>query len=220
MKLVAFLTGAVLVPVALVLGVAIIGLTAIESTRPETTGTPTADTVSCASDAECTTPGHIAVAWAEAHLGAPYAAINPYRLGTPAWPGGTLTGFRGDRYTYPAGTTVFDCSGLVIAGWRAAGVDVVAEYGIVSSQQFATSLLPDAPLDALQRGDIAVYRPGRTGVGHVVLIHHVDADGSVWTIEATPTKGVHIGHLNWSKVSAVKRLLVVGPVAVGLRIEQ
>ncbi|MEI6403764.1 MAG: hypothetical protein WCP59_16435, partial [Actinomycetota bacterium] len=131
MKLVAFLAGAVLVPVALVLGVAIISITATESTRTEMTGTPTADTVTCSNDAECSTPGQMAVAWAEAHLGAPYAAINPYRLGTPAWPGGTLTGFRGDRYTYPAGTTVFDCSGLVIAAWQVAGIDVVARYGIV-----------------------------------------------------------------------------------------
>lgn len=220
MKLVAFLAGAVLVPVALVLGVAIVGYTATESTRTQMTGTPPVDTVTCPSDAECSTPGQTAVAWADAHLGAPYAAINPYRFGTPAWPGGTLTGFRGDRYTYPAGTTVFDCSGLVIAAWQAAGIDVVARYGIVSSQQFATSLLADSPLDELQPGDIAVYRPGRTGVGHVVLIHHLDADGSVWTIEATPTRGVHIGHLNWSKVTAVKRLLVGGPADASPRAER
>lgn len=220
MKLIAFLAGAVLIPVALVFGVAIIGLTAADSTGRQTTGTPPVDTFTCTSDAECSAPGEFAVAWAEAHLGAPYAAINPYRLGTPTWPGGTFTGFRGDHYTYPAGTTVFDCSGLVIAAWQAAGIDVVATYGIVSSQQFATSLLADAPLDALQPGDIAVYRPGRTGVGHVVLIHHVDADGNVWTIEATPTKGVHIGHLNWSKVTAVKRLLVGGPADASPRAER
>ena len=48
-------------------------------------------------------------------------------------------------------------------------------------------------------GDLAVYSVDpRSGIGHIVMIHHVDPDGTVHVLEATPTKGVQsapsIGH--------------------------
>ena len=66
----------------------------------------------------CPQGGQAAVAWAETQIGAPYAAANGYRFGAPPWPGGTIIGDRGDRYTFPAGTIVYDCSGFVVAAWR------------------------------------------------------------------------------------------------------
>ena len=152
----------------------------------------------------CPTGMAAIIAWAETQLGNPYAAIDPWRFGTPTWPGGTRTGARGDIYTFPAGTTVYDCSGFVIAAYRQIGVDFVAQYGITGSQLFITSRIPDADRTALQPGDIAVYEPV-DGVGHVVLIHHIEPNGTVRTIEASPSYGVHIGTLRWQRVTALKR---------------
>jgi len=155
---------------------------------------------------DCPQGAEAVIAWAETQIGAPYAAIDPYRFGAPPWPGGTRTGSRGDLYTFAAGTVVYDCSGFVITAWRQAGVDFTGQYGIYGSQGFLTTRLLDAPRSALQPGDIAVYRPSASGIGHVVLIHHIDeATGKVATIEASPSYGVHIGTLNWSRVSAIKR---------------
>lgn len=151
------------------------------------------------------TGGAAAVEWGGTVLGAPYAAIDPWRFGEPVWPGGTRTGSRGDIYTFPAGVRVFDCSGFVIAAWRHAGVDFLGQYGISGSQGFKTSAIPDAPRDALVPGDIAVYSP-KGGVGHVVMIHHVDADtGEVLIIQASPSKGVNIAPIDWTRVTAIKR---------------
>lgn len=157
---------------------------------------------------DCPQGAAAVIAWADTQLGAPYAAIDPYRYGTPTWPGGTHTGFRNDTYTFPAGTTVYDCSGFVIAAWRHAGIDLAGQYGLYTSQAFNTTQLPDAPPGALQPGDIAVYKPTDTGIGHIVLIHHIDPNtGTVHTIEASPTLGVHIGTLNSTRVTTIKRPL-------------
>lgn len=152
----------------------------------------------------CPTGAANVIAWADTQLGNPYAALDPWRFGTPTWPGGTRTGARGNIYTFPAGTTVYDCSGFVIAAYRQIGVDFVAQYGITGSQLFITSRIPDADRTALQPGDIAVYEPV-DGVGHVVLIHHIEPNGTVRTIEASPSYGVHIGTLRWQRVTALKR---------------
>jgi NlpC/P60 family len=153
------------------------------------------------------TPGRTAVAWAESQRGAPYAAIDPYRFGEPAWPGGTLTGFRGDVYDFDPGTVVYDCSGFVVAAWRHAGVDLVSSAHVASSQDLPASALPDVTRDALQAGDLIAY--GLTnGVGHIVMVDHVDPDGTVVTIEARPHGGVQFGSVDWPKVIAMKHPVV------------
>jgi len=155
---------------------------------------------------DCPQGAAAVIAWAETQIGAPYAAIDSYRFGTPTWPGGTLTGSRGNTYTFPAGTAIYDCSGFVITAWRNAGIDFPGQYGIYGSQGFLANRIPDAPHSALQPGDIAVYRPDANGIGHVALIHHTDpTTGVVHTIESSSSYGVHIGNLNWSRVSAIKR---------------
>jgi hypothetical protein len=162
---------------------------------PAAGGTPTV----------CPQGGQAAVAWAETQIGAPYAAASRYRFGDPPWPGGTLTGDRGDRYSFPAGTRVYDCSGFVIAAWRAAGVDLVAQHGLYGSQAFPHSPLEEIDPSAVIPGDLAVYSVSASGVGHIVMIHHVDPDGTVHVIEATPSRGVHIGTINWARVTSIKR---------------
>ena len=152
-----------------------------------------------------------ALAWADTQIGhVPYASINPYRFMTTPWPGGTLTGIRGDHYTFPAGQIVADCSGFVIAVWRRAGIDFPGQYSIYGSQGFKTSRLPDAPRTSLQPGDIIVYAPDASGVGHVALVHDVQPDGTPRTIEETASKGIHIGDVQWARIIAIKRPIPVG----------
>ena len=153
---------------------------------------------------ECAQGGNAAVAWADTQIGAPYAAIDPYRYGTPPWPGGTLTGTRANTYTFPTDTIVYDCSGFVTAAWRAAGIDLVAQHGLYGSQAFPNSPLPEIHPSSIQPGDLAVYSP-INGVGHIVMIHHTDPDNTVHTIEATPSRGVHIDTINWARVTSIKR---------------
>ena len=156
--------------------------------------------------AACPTGAAAVIAWADSQIGAPYATINPYRFGTPPWPGGSLVGLTGRTYDFPAGTIVYDCSGFVVAAWRHAGVDYPGQYGIYVSDQWNTTRLPDAPRSALLPGDIAVYSTDAAGNGHVVLIHDIDlATGTVHTIEASGSHGVTIGTLDWSRVIAIKR---------------
>ncbi len=151
---------------------------------------------------DCAAGGAAAVAWGETQIGAKYAAVSPYRFGTPGWPGGTRCA-RDTCWTYDTGTTVFDCSGFVISAWQQAGIDFTTQH-IYSSQDFLTNTIPDADRNALQPGDIAVYRPDAEGIGHVVLIHDI-TNGNVHTIESSSSKGVHIGVINWARVSAIKR---------------
>ena len=54
-------------------------------------------------------------------------------------------------------------------------------------------------------GDLAVYSLSASGVGHIVMIHDIAPDGTVHTIEATPSQGVHIGTIDWSRVISIKR---------------
>lgn len=162
---------------------------------------------------ECPQGGQAAVAWGETQIGAPYVAASRYRFGDVPWPGGTITGDRGDRYTFPAGTIVYDCSGFVIAAWRAAGVDLVAQYGLYGSQAFPHSPLEEIDPAAVMPGDLAVYSLSASGVGHIVMIHDIAADGTVHTIEATPSKGVHIGTIDWSRVISIKRPPSPAPAA-------
>jgi cell wall-associated NlpC family hydrolase len=155
---------------------------------------------------ECPQAGAAAVAWGDTQIGAPYVAASRYRFGDVPWPGGTHIGDRGKPYTFPAGTILYDCSGFVIRAWREAGIDLSARYGLYGSQQFPSSPLEEINPAAVIPGDLAVYSVDPdSGIGHIVMIHHVDPDGTVHVIEATPSKGVHIGIINWSRVTSIKR---------------
>jgi hypothetical protein len=92
----------------------------------------------------------------------------------------------------------------VIAAWRAAGVDLVAQYSLYGSQAFPDSPLEEIHPSAIAPGDLAVYAPS-DGVGHIVMIHHIDNDGTVHTIEASASRGVYIGVVDWSRVTSIKR---------------
>lgn len=142
--------------------------------------------------------------WAETQIGAPYAAITPYRFGEPLWPGGSRVGDRGNHYTFPAGIAVYDCSGFVCAVWKKAGVDLDKDYGLSWSQAFLSNQLETVERAQLQAGDIVVYSL-RNGIGHVVLYHSKGTDGKEKCIEASGSKGVCIQSIDWSRVNGIRR---------------
>jgi|694.fasta_scaffold10179_8 hypothetical protein len=153
-----------------------------------------------------------AFAWAESQIGAPYAAVADYRDGDPPWPsngagaGATIKGFRGDAYTFSPGTLVYDCSGFVIAVYKKKGIDFVTKYQIWRSDQFNNPSLQDVEEADLQPLDIIVYKPSATNVGHVVMFHSRNSDGTINVIEATAKNGVTIGPLKPERVIARKRV--------------
>jgi peptidoglycan hydrolase-like protein with peptidoglycan-binding domain len=124
-----------------------------------------------------------AISYGMSVLGAPYAAINPYRFGEVPWPGGSKVDIHGKvRGPYPAGTQVFDCSGFVVACWKAAGVDLLA-HGLGSSANVAGNKTWLIPIGAheLQPGDLVV------NPGHIVMYI-----GNHQVIQSTPNGGVKI----------------------------
>ena len=76
-----------------------------------------------------------ALQWGYTQLGAPYAAINPYRFGDstwgrrwecpPGWGGCAKVDMHGGSRTATTGAWVYDCSGFVVAAFQRAGVDLV-----------------------------------------------------------------------------------------------
>jgi hypothetical protein len=152
-----------------------------------------------------------AIAWGETQMGAKYAAVRPFSLGEPPWPGGTIGGYG----PFPAGTIVYDCSGFVIACWRKAGIDFgKSPYNIGSSGQFNTPKIPDAPQNDLKPGDIVAYSPPPgSSIGHVVLIHHIEESGEIRTLESSGSHGVWIGKLVPARAICYKRPALLLPVS-------
>lgn len=102
-----------------------------------------------------------AIDFGMSHLGAPYVGGgSPYRFGRPG--DGRVYQMQGQRpYLSPMGVVGFDCSGLVVAMFRKAGVDLVAK-GLASSSTMKSGL-PAVPKNQLQAGDLLVKN------GHVVV---------------------------------------------------
>lgn len=93
--------------------------------------------------------------------GAPYVGGgSPFRFGRPG--NGQVYQMQGQRpYLSPMGVVGFDCSGLVVAMFRKAGVDLAAR-GMASSTTMKNGL-PSVPKNQLQPGDLIVTN------GHVVV---------------------------------------------------
>lgn len=70
----------------------------------------------------------------------------------------------GDPYVYGAtGSSEFDCSGLVMAAWAAAGVSLPR----TSEEQFAA--LPEISQSQLEPGDLIFFFPTSSGPSHVAM---------------------------------------------------
>jgi cell wall-associated NlpC family hydrolase len=135
-------------------------------------------------------------------LGARYAATNPGRFGT-AWDGVPKRSFISDRiYQYPTGTITYDCSGLMVVGFRQIGVDL-ADLGATWTGAMLANL-PRVARDDIQVGDLIILRRnGRTShvvmyLGHDRYIHAGSCGGTMGVCER---EGV-----DWSRVAGIVRV--------------
>ncbi|MGN6333610.1 MAG: C40 family peptidase [Motilibacteraceae bacterium] len=99
----------------------------------------------------------------------------------------------GDAYVWgAAGPNVFDCSGLMMYAWRAAGVSLphytVAQYGAIRH----------VSLSQIQPGDLVFYYSGMSHVGMYI-------GGGQIVHAANPRSGVKISPLNEMPISGVGR---------------
>jgi cell wall-associated NlpC family hydrolase len=99
----------------------------------------------------------------------------------------------GDAYVWgAAGPNVFDCSGLMMYAWRAAGVSLphytVAQYGSIRH----------VSLSQIQPGDLVFYYSGMSHVGMYI-------GGGQIVHAANPRSGVKISPLNEMPISGVGR---------------
>ncbi len=135
-------------------------------------------------------------------IGARYAATNPGRFGTP-WDGVPKKSFISDRtYQYPAGTITYDCSGLMVVGFRQIGVDLVGLDATWTGSMLAN--LPRVPRDQMQVGDLIILgRGGRTT--HVVM--YLGEDRYIHAGSCGSSMGVcEREGIDWSRVSGVVRV--------------
>lgn len=144
------------------------------------------------------------LAFGKSVLGAPYAAVNPFRFGDVPWDGKRHASQNGSSssWQYPKGTRVFDCSGFVVASFRRAGVDLAA-HGMSSSWDFrsnAQGFMKKVSKNDLKPGDIITYTP-HNGVGHVVIYM---GDGKC--IESNGSQGVAITNVNWARADSFHRV--------------
>jgi cell wall-associated NlpC family hydrolase len=111
------------------------------------------------------------IEWAHAMQGSPYAAVNPFRFGDVLWDGGRHQSFNNENvwYQFPAGTRVFDCSGFITSAFRQAGFDLVSVNAASTRTMRNNSNLNYVTREQLIPGDVIVYEPSSTGVGHVII---------------------------------------------------
>ncbi|MCH0541850.1 C40 family peptidase [Streptomyces sp. MUM 203J] len=103
----------------------------------------------------------------------------------------------GDAYVMGAtGPNAWDCSGLVQAAYRQAGIDLPRVSGSQSSMGRAVSL------DALQPGDI-LYWGSRSGSYHVAIY----VGGGKFVGAQNPSTGVVERSLDWDRPSGAVRIL-------------
>jgi len=109
-----------------------------------------------------------ALQWGYTQLGAPYAAINPYRFGDstwgrrwecpPGWGGCAKVDMHGGSRTATTGAWVYDCSGFVVAAFQRAGVDLVRLNAGWSDAMFKS--LPRVTRAQAIPGDLLLFGTG------------------------------------------------------------
>jgi spore coat assembly protein SafA len=135
------------------------------------------------------------------NIGAPYVGgASPSRFGQPG-DGSTHQQAGQKVYLSPEGVVGFDCSGLVVAMYRQAGVDLAAR-GIANTRTMHANL-PSISRNDLQPGDLIV-KPG----SHVVIyLGDQNGDGRPEVLEATPKSQNPDGSYNGVMVSDASKYL-------------
>jgi hypothetical protein len=159
-----------------------------------------------------------ALAWGMTQIGAPYAAINPYRFGDSIYgkpwdcPNGekvcTRVDMHGTPRTIAAGTYVYDCSGFAVAAWLQGGVDLVKKEAAWTDVMYEN--LPHISRAQALPGDLVLFGPnGNTTDGtltsHVGLYldatHMLNAGAG-----CAKGDGVCMATIDWSHVVAIARV--------------
>ena len=135
-------------------------------------------------------------------IGARYAATNPGRFGRP-WDGVPKQSFiSGRTYQYPADTITYDCSGLMVVGFRQVGVDLVNLGASWTGSMLAN--LPRVPRDQMQVGDLIVLGDG-SRTTHVVMFlgqdRYIHAGSCGGTMGVCEREGI-----DWARVVGVVRV--------------
>jgi cell wall-associated NlpC family hydrolase len=154
--------------------------------------------------------------WALTQTGDVYAAMNPYRFGASkygkAWdcPAGQTSCSKVDTQgiarSAPSGSFVYDCSGLVVAAWLQAGVDLVkanASWTVPMMDH-----LPRVTRAEARPGDLVMFQFDPSlgqSADHVGLYLSDTEMVHAGTCPGSSTSMVCRTSINWSKVVAVLR---------------
>jgi cell wall-associated NlpC family hydrolase len=166
-------------------------------------------------DLPATSPGQAAVKWGYTQVGAPYAAINPFRFGdsiygTP-WKCDdgsnpcTRIDLHGNTHTYPAGTFVYDCSGFVTAAWLHAGVDLVKAEAAWTDAMLGN--LPKVDPATARVGDVVLFNYSGGGDELNSRTDHAGLFLSKTSMLHAGNGGVGVSSIDWTKLVAVVRPL-------------
>jgi len=166
-------------------------------------------------DLPATTPGQAVVQWGYTQVGAPYAAINPFRFGDSKYgepwkcdDGSnpcTRVDMHGNTHTYAVGTFVYDCSGFVTAAWLRAGVDLVQLNAAWTDAML--DHLPAVDRAAARPGDVVLFDYSGAGDGLNTRTDHAALYLSSTSMLDAGNGGVGVSSIDWSKVVAVVRPL-------------
>jgi cell wall-associated NlpC family hydrolase len=153
------------------------------------------------------------VQWGFTQVGKPYAAINPYRFGDSIYgkpwacdDGSnpcTRIDLHGETRTYPTGTIVYDCSGLVTAAWLRAGVDLVKMNAAWTDAMLDN--LPHVAVADARQGDIVLFNYSGSGDSTNSRTDHAGLFLTTTTMLQAGSSGVSVASIAWDKVVAVVR---------------
>jgi hypothetical protein len=160
-----------------------------------------------------------ALQWGYTQLGAPYAAINPYRFGDstygrkwecpPGWGGCSKVDMHGGTRTALTGDWVYDCSGFVVAAFQRAGVNLVKLNAGWSDAMFQA--LPRVTRDQAIPGDLLLFGSGAPSnpTDHVGMYLGGDRMLNA-TTACGGWGGVCEKTVDWTRVVAVARVPLPG----------
>jgi cell wall-associated NlpC family hydrolase len=157
-------------------------------------------------------PSLLVLQWGLTQVGSAYAAINPYRFGDSlygrAWECAgkaatcTKVDMHGKARTVAAGSYVYDCSGLVVAAWLRAGVDLV-KRNAAWTDPMAQNLTHVTRATA-QPGDLVIFNfSGGPGTDHVGI--YIDDQTMLHAGTCTGPGGVCLRSIPWGNAVAVVR---------------
>jgi hypothetical protein len=154
-----------------------------------------------------------AIQWGFTQVGAPYAAINPYRFGNSIYgkpwacdDGSnpcTRVDMHGTTRTYPVGTYVYDCSGFITAAWLRSGVDLVKANAAWTDAMYDN--LPHVAVAAARPGDIVLFDYSGNGDETNTRTDHGGLFLTATTMLQSGNGGVNVATIDWTKVVAVVR---------------